>query len=276
MLLVQVPTVLFLVSMSWERNAVALWRLVKEFHIFSTCCSRSSLGIWTLFLEPLVLAATCSCALRQSTEAFGRISSFFYVKSGLGSRYSSHLEIWNYFYEQYLAVAFGRTSHIFIVLVVPASLRSSHLKICTLFLLAVVWRLDRFLGGSDAFRAPPGCPGVERQFLEPSMAKSSLPSRAPLANWTMVTWTCAHSKLLQNNNNNNDNDTWYLSGLHLTGKPGAGQGSPLRVAPPVQSDTTVIVTSVQGGAREPQSGLPDGGVWAGRGGRRRAVLRQGC
>ena len=40
-------------------DAVALWRLVKEFHIFSMCCSRSSPGIWTLFLEPLVLAATC-------------------------------------------------------------------------------------------------------------------------------------------------------------------------------------------------------------------------
>ena len=35
------------------------------------------------FLEPLVLAATCPCSLRQSTEAFGRISSIFYVKSGL-------------------------------------------------------------------------------------------------------------------------------------------------------------------------------------------------
>ena len=31
-------------------------------------------------------------------------------------------------------------------------------------------------------------------------------------------------------------------------KPGAGQGSPLRVAPPVQSDTTVIITSVWGGS----------------------------
>ena len=30
------------------------------------------------------------------------------------------------------------------------------------------------------FRAPPGCPGVERQFLEPSMTKSSSLSRAPL------------------------------------------------------------------------------------------------
>ena len=68
---------------SWCRclgNAVALWRLVKEFHIFSTCCSRSSPGIWTLFLEPLVLAATCPCALRQSTAALGRISSFLREK----------------------------------------------------------------------------------------------------------------------------------------------------------------------------------------------------
>ena len=30
-------------------NAVALWRLVKEFRMFSTCCLRSSPGIWTLF-----------------------------------------------------------------------------------------------------------------------------------------------------------------------------------------------------------------------------------
>ena len=74
-------------------DAVALWRLVKESHIFSTCCSRSSPGIWTLFPEPLVLAATCPCALRQSTEAFGRISSIFYVKCGPGSPRSSHLEI---------------------------------------------------------------------------------------------------------------------------------------------------------------------------------------
>ena len=35
-------------------DAVALWRLVTEFHIFSSCCSRSSPGIWTIFPEPLV------------------------------------------------------------------------------------------------------------------------------------------------------------------------------------------------------------------------------
>ena len=49
--------------------------------------------------------------------------------------------------------AFGRISHIFSVLVVPASLRSSHLKIWTLFLFAVIWRWEGFLGGSDAFFA---------------------------------------------------------------------------------------------------------------------------
>ena len=36
----------------------------------------------------------------------------------------------------------------------------------------------------------------------------------------------------------------------------------------VQSDMTVIITSVWSGAQEPKSGLPDGGVRAGRGGRR--------
>ena len=112
----------------------------------------------------MFLAATCPCALRQSTDALGRISSTFYAKSGLGSPCSSHLEIWNYFYEQYLAadeppvpaslyVAFGRIPHIFIVLVVPASLCSSHLKIWTLFLFAVIWRWDGVFGGCDAFFA---------------------------------------------------------------------------------------------------------------------------
>ena len=62
-------------------DAVALWRLVKEIHIFSTCCSRCLPGIWILFPRaPLYLAATCSCALRQSTDAFGRMSSSFHVK----------------------------------------------------------------------------------------------------------------------------------------------------------------------------------------------------
>ena len=33
--------------------------------------------------------------------------------------------------------------------------------------------------GVGIFRAPPGCPGVERQFSEPLMMKSSSSSRAP-------------------------------------------------------------------------------------------------
>ena len=46
-----------------------------------------------------------------------------------------------------------------------------------------LWAWDGVFGGIDAFfRAPPGCPGVERQFLEPSTTKSSSLSRAPLAN----------------------------------------------------------------------------------------------
>ena len=41
--------------------------------------------------------------------------------------------------------------------------------------------LSRGFGGdavAGIFRAPPGCPGVERQFSEPSMMKSSSSSRA--------------------------------------------------------------------------------------------------
>ena len=39
------------------------------------------------------------------------------------------------------------------------------------------------------FRAPPGCPGVERQFSEPSMMKSSLSSRAPAQLVRSRLWT---------------------------------------------------------------------------------------
>ena len=46
---------------------------------------------------------------------------------------------------------------------------------------------------------------------------------------------------------------------------------------PVQSDTTVIITSVWGGAREPQSGLPDGaGLGRGGAGGGAAALGQSC
>ena len=76
---------------------------MKEFHIFLRVARAVRLESGPYFLEPLVLAAICPCALRQSTAALGRISSIFCVKSGLGSPCISHLEIWNYFYEQYLA-----------------------------------------------------------------------------------------------------------------------------------------------------------------------------
>ena len=47
-----------------------------------------------------------------------------------------------------------------------------------------VWRRCRV----GPFRAPPGRPGVERQFSEPSMMKSSLSSRAP-AQLAQRLWT---------------------------------------------------------------------------------------
>ena len=56
-----------------------LW---KNFTYFLHACA-VCLESGPYFLEPLVLAAICPCALRQSTDAFGRISSTFYVKSGL-------------------------------------------------------------------------------------------------------------------------------------------------------------------------------------------------
>ena len=86
-------------------DAVALWRLVKKITYFLRVARAVRLESGHYFLERLVLAATCPCALRQSTVDFGRISSFLYVKSGLGSSCSSQMEIWNYFYEQYVAVS---------------------------------------------------------------------------------------------------------------------------------------------------------------------------
>ena len=43
--------------------------------------------------------------------------------------------------------------------------------------------------GVGIFRAPPGCPGVERQFSEPSMMKSSSSSRAPAQLVRSRLWT---------------------------------------------------------------------------------------
>ena len=139
-------------------DAVALGavRLESGHHFLKAPCSGSHL--------PLCVATVHGC--------FCTISSFFYVKSGLGSPCSSHLEIWNYFYEQYLAVTacvslrcFWKNFTYFHRVGCPGF--PAHLEIWTLFLLAVLTHFSR----SSGF-----------QFLEPSMAKSSLPSRAPHAN----------------------------------------------------------------------------------------------
>ena len=100
------------------------------------------------------------------------------------------------------------------------SLRSSHLKIWTLFLLAVIWRWDGSFGGSDAFFALLRVvPELSASFSGPSMAKSSLPSRAPMP--ISIAFVDIHIRLasarVQNNNNNNNNNTIW-GGSVLTGE----------------------------------------------------------
>ena len=119
------------------------------------------------FLKLLVPAATCPCALRQSTEVFGRISSLFYVKSGLRApravltlvnlNIMSTSSVWQS-PRASVNVAFGRISHIFIVTVdsdLPCAVRTwksghcFHLQSCTCSHMVV----GGVLGGSDAFFA---------------------------------------------------------------------------------------------------------------------------
>ena len=59
--------------------------------------------------------------------------------------------------------------------------------------------------GVGIFRAPPGRPGVERQFSEPSMMKSSLSSRAPAQLDRMTCRLRLLVPLIPYKNNNNKN-----------------------------------------------------------------------
>ena len=129
---------------SMSGDAIAPWRLVKEFHTFSSCCSRCLLGISTLFPRtPCSDASFWTNFVYLLREKWSRISLQFTLgKFGTISTSS----IWQS-PRASVYVAFGRISHIFIVLVVPASLRSSHLKIWTLFVLAVIWRWEGVFGG---------------------------------------------------------------------------------------------------------------------------------
>ena len=58
------------------------FRLVEEFHIFSTCSRCSHDFSYVISTSSLYLAATCACALRQSMETLGQISYVFQVKVG--------------------------------------------------------------------------------------------------------------------------------------------------------------------------------------------------
>ena len=109
-------------------------RLLEEFHIFSACLRRLP-GIWTLLsTSALYLAATCPCALRQSTETFGQITSFFHVK--VDSELPAQFSPW-------------KSGHYFHL--------QSYGGEC--FFSAALTHLSRSSRSS----------GVERQFLEPSI-----------------------------------------------------------------------------------------------------------
>ena len=171
--------------------------------LVSVCCStltRSSMclgtrllygGLWknfTHFLrvcsQLLVSGSHLPCALPQSTETFGRISSICHAKSGLRTPCIAHMEIWNYFNEQYLAVTACVSPRGF-----WTNFTSFNRVGCPCFPeqfalenLDITSTCSRMAVGEvfGCFSRSSRSSGVERQFLEPSMVKSSSPSRAPL------------------------------------------------------------------------------------------------
>ena len=155
-------------------DAVAPWRLVKEVHIFSLCCSRCLLGILTLF--PRAPCIWQQLAQTPITLRFtlGNWELFLRAVSGSHRVRQSTLLL-----EEF---------HIFIVLVVPASLRSSHLKNLDIISTCSLWRWEGFSAALTHFSRSSRSSGVERHFSEPSMVKSSLPSRAPAQFILSVCW----------------------------------------------------------------------------------------
>ena len=146
-------------------NGVALWRLVKEFHIFSTC-SRCLLGIWTL--SPRAPCSGSHLPLCVATVHGSFWTNFVYFlrekwtpssprSSHLGNLNISTSSIWQRTKPPVPASvygAFGRISHIFNVKVdseVPAQFapwKSEHY-----FYLQSYGGGWFFFGGSDAFFA---------------------------------------------------------------------------------------------------------------------------
>ena len=106
-------------------DAVALWRLVKEFHIFSTWCSCCSPGIRTLFPRAPCSGSHSPVRCDSPRKLLDDFRSFLREKwTPSLPRSFSPWKSEHYFYEQYLAVprasvyvASGRISHIFIVTV---------------------------------------------------------------------------------------------------------------------------------------------------------------
>ena len=167
-----------------------MWRLVEEFHIFSSWCSLCSPGIWTLFPELFVSGSHLPLCVATVHGCFWTNFVYFlnekWTPSSPRSSHPGNLNIistssiWHSRVRQstLLLEEFHICSSCWWTRI---SLRSSHLKIWTLFLLAVIWRWDGVFGGSDAFFALLRVvPELSASFSEPSMAKSSVPSRAPM------------------------------------------------------------------------------------------------
>ena len=139
-------------SSAWGRGCS------KEFHTYSSCCSRCLLGIWTLFPRAPCIwqpPAPVRC------DHGGFLTNFFPFLREKWTPITLQFTLGNL--ELFLRaviwqsprasvyVAFGRISHIFIVLVVPDSPRSSHLKSGHYFYSQSYGGGTGFFDSSDAF-----------------------------------------------------------------------------------------------------------------------------
>ena len=91
-------------SMSWERGC-SMEACERISHIFYVLLALFAWNLDLISFEPLVSGSHLSLCVATVHGCSWTNFVFFYVKSGLGSPCSSHLEIGNYFYEQYLAVS---------------------------------------------------------------------------------------------------------------------------------------------------------------------------
>ena len=186
-------------------DAVAPWRLVKEFHIFSTCCSRYSLGIWTLI--PRAPCSGSHLLLCVATVHGCFLTNFYQFLREKWTPITLQFTLGNL--ELFLRAVSGRISHTFFVLVVLASLRSSHMKTWTSFPHAVIRRWEVGFG-SDAFFALLRVIQELSAIFRSPRALTPVSAGGLLHNFLLRLCDHTHSsegpRLNNNNNNNNHNN----------------------------------------------------------------------